>query len=814
MTTRIDEKTRLNANDLRKAFDTSELDFETTEELEPLDEIVGQERAVSSIRLGLEMDSFGYNIYVAGLPGTGKKSLVQSLVGAIAQERATPGDLCFVHNFEQPDHPRAVEVPAGVGCRFKKDMEELIATLKDEIPKAFKSEDFETRRNQIIQKFQEKRNELVAGVQEKARETNLAVKSGESQILTVPVEEGKELTPEEFQRLPEERQEEIRKNQLQISETVQETYRQIRKAQQETHERLRELDRTVGLIATGHYLDAIRQDYAEFEQITSYLKDVQKDIIENISQFVRDDGETQDPLRQMMAGRMGAQEDPFRRYEVNVIVDHSRTEGAPVVSESDPTYRNLIGILEREARMGTLVTDFTMIRAGSILEANGGFLILDMIDLLITPLAWESLKRVLQDGTVRIQDPMESYGFIGTHGLRPEPVKIRLKVIISGSRTLYNLLYAVDEDFQKLFKVKADFGTAMKKQGGHGLQYAQFIKKISQEEGLRHFHKDAVAGLMEHFSRLVSDQNRLSLQFAEVADVIRESSYWASKDGNGLVNRSHVERAIAEKRFRSNLVEERLQDMIDEDVLLIQTEGEAVGQINALSVYSVGDYSFARPTRVTAQVSPGTQGVVNIEREAKLSGSIHDKGVLILSGFLHGKYGSRKPLSLYASIGFEQSYAGVDGDSASSTELYAILSSLTQIPVKQSLAVTGSINQKGMIQPIGGVNEKIEGFFETCSARGLTGVQGVIIPKQNVQHLMLREEVLVAVREGRFHVYAIENVDEGIELLMGRPAGNLQEDGSYPEGTVHFLAQQRIEEMSKVVEIRQPIGEMQKGEES
>jgi lon-related putative ATP-dependent protease len=790
----------LSASELAASCDPELLHFRTTSQLKPLETIIGQDRAMRAIKLGLGMGSFGYNLFVAGSPGTGKKTLIRSLVERMAKERETPDDIFYVNNFEHPERPRAIHVPPGVANSFREDMASLISTLREEVPKAFKSEDFDERRNHIIKRFHQRRGALMDDVQKTAKEKGLTVKAAGSQIVTVPVVNGQELSVEQFEELPDELKETIQKHQVKLSETIQEAYRQIREVQLDTQARLKDLDRTVALIATGHYLDELRTRYREYGEILKYLDGLQHDIVDNISDFLDDeeDEEKHRPPHPVpeLAG------EPLRRYMVNVIVDNSHQEGAPVITETHPSYRNLIGYAEREARMGTLYTDFTMIRAGSILAANRGFLILDLADLLTTPLAWDSLKRVLQDGEVNIQDPGEQYGVVGTLGLRPHPVRVDLKVIVLGSSELYNLLFAADEDFGKLFKIKAEFDTVMKMDEGHVEQYARFVKTLCDKENLKHFEREAVAALIEHSSRMVSDRTRLTLRFSDVADLIREANYWAGQNGNGYVAREDVKKAIAEKIYRSNLFEEKVQEMIDEGSVLIQTSGDAVGQLNGLSVFQIGDYSFGKPTRLTAQVSVGEKGIVNIEREARMSGSIHDKGVLILSGYLHGKYGQKEPLGLNASICFEQSYSGVEGDSASSAELYAILSRLADAPIKQSIAVTGSINQYGVIQPIGGVNEKIEGFFQTCKAEGLTGEQGVMIPHQNVQNLMLREEVVDAVSKGRFHIYQIRNVDEGIEILTGVPSGEPDQEGAYPKGTIHYRVQKRLDEMAEVVRSR------------
>lgn len=789
----------LSVKDLRSICDPTQFDFKTTEEIPPLDGVIGQERAVRAMEFGLRVKSLGYNIYAAGPPGTGKKSLMKSFVERIASRQAVPPDIFFVHNFSEPDHPRVIKVPTGVGCQFEKDMEDLVENLKEEIPKALQSEDYERRRNEILEKFQQKRNELIEAVQGQARKHNLAIKGEGPQILTIPVANGEEITPEDFEKLPPEEQDKIREQQRNVAELIQEAFREIRDMQQQTQEKLKEIDRRVALIATGHLLSTLRAKHSEYPELLEYLKEVQQDVLDNMSDFMpAEQGQSLPAL--VIGTRAVAQQRPLDRYRVNVIVDNSKLNGAPVITESHPTYRNLLGFMEREAAMGTLYTDFTMIRAGSVLKANGGYLIIDIVDLLMAPFSWESLKRVIQNGEVKIEDFGEQYGLIATAGLRPQPVEIDLKVILLGNIQFYNILYLVDEDFQKLFKVKADFDVVMKKGSGVVEQHAQYVRRLCDLEELRHFEREAVAELVEHSSRMVADQTRLTLRFSDVADLIRESDYWAAQNRHEYVQRDDVRQAIEEKIYRSNLLEERLQELIEESAILIDTTGERIGQVNGLSVYHLGDYAFAKPTRITAQVSVGDKGVVNVEREAKLSGSLHDKGVFILSGYLQGQYGQNHPLALNASLCFEQSYGGVDGDSASSAELYAILSALSLVPLRQDIAVTGSVNQFGAIQPIGGVNEKIEGFFNTCKIGGLTGKQGVVIPHQNVKNLMLRREIIDAVRDRKFHIYPVETIDQGIEILTGRVAGEMRPDGAYPADTIHALAQQRLEAMWKSVQ--------------
>lgn len=784
---------------MRYVCNPKTLGFQSTEEVEPLDQVIGQDRAVRSIDFGLTIRCFGYNIYAAGVPGTGKKSLIKSFVERIAREQPVPPDIFYVHNFSEPDYPCALKAPPGVGNQFKRDMDHLIGTLKEELPKAFQGEEYEKRKARIIEEFQRQRQAAIEMVQAEARKNDMVIKGTDTQVMTIPLVNGEEVGPEAFEQLDPRVQEDIRRRQKNLGVSINNAYREIRKLQQAAQEKVRELDRKVALSVEGQLLAELRAKYKANKEILNYLKAVEEDVLDHLSEFLQPEGEAAaDPLKgvpsTLKSDLRGAD-----RYRVNVIVDNSKLKGAPVLVESNPTYKNLIGTLEREARMGTLYTDFTMIRPGSVLRANGGYLILDMTDVLMSPFAWEALKRVLQNKEVKIEDVAEQFGFMATAGLRPQAVEVDLKVIVSGSADLYHLLYYGDEDFQKIFKIKADFDVMAPNSEEQVRMYARYISRICREEGLKHFDSQAVAELIGYSARMVSDKRRLTLRFSDVADLIRESSYWASHNGNRLVRKKDVQKTLEERVYRSNLLEERIQDMINEGSILIKTSGEAVGQINGLSVYPTGNYSFGKPTRITARVSIGDQGVVNIEREAKLSGSIHDKGVLILSGYLHGRYAQRFPLALNASICFEQSYAGVDGDSASSTELYAVLSSLSGIPLKQSIAVTGSVDQMGTVQPIGGVNEKIEGFFETCRAAGLTGEQGVIIPRQNVANLMLKQQVIEAVRAGQFHIYAIDSIDQGLEILTGREAGRMRADGSYPEGTIHHAVQRRLQAMAESV---------------
>jgi len=783
------------ARQLRYVCNPRQFTFKTTEDLEPVDRVIGQDRAVRSIDFGLTIRRFGYNIYAAGIPGTGRKSLIKSFVERIARTQPVPPDIFFVYNFAEPDHPRAVTAPAGTGPTFKKEMERFVATLKEELPKAFQTDDYEKRKGRILEDFQRKRQSVIEIVQTEARKNDMVIKGTDSQVVTVPLVDGEEVPSEAFDQLPPDVQEDVRRRQKNLSVSIGAAYRKVRQLQAKAHDKMRNLDRQVAISVQEPHLAELRSLHRDHKQILDYLKAVEEDIVENLAQFVPTEDEP-DSRKTSVPNRRAS--DRLERYRVNLVVDNSRQAGAPVIVESHPTYKNLIGTLEREVRMGTLHTDLTMIRAGSVLRANGGYLIMDITDLLVSPFAYDALKRVLQNGEVKIEDATEEYGFIATVGLRPEPVAVDLKVIMSGSSEIYSALYNHDEDFQDIFKIKADFDTVTKNTEPQLESYVRYISKLCRDEKLRHLDRQAVAEIIEHSARMVADQARLTLRFSDVADLIRESDYWASQNGKRIIRRDDVRRAIDERIYRSNLLEERIQEMIDEQDLIVETAGSKVGQLNGLSVYHLGSYSFGKPTRITARVSPGDTGIVNIEREARLSGSLHDKGVLILSGYVHGKYG-KTPLALHASLCFEQSYSGVEGDSASCAELCALISALSGVPLTQAVALTGSVDQMGRVQPVGGVNEKIEGFFETCKRRGLTGNEGVIIPKPNVPNLMLRRDVIEAVKKGEFHIYAVGEIDHALEILTGREAGRAANGTRYPASSVHGLAEAQLREMAETV---------------
>ncbi|RMF32096.1 MAG: ATP-binding protein, partial [Chloroflexi bacterium] len=653
---------------------------------------------------------------------------------------------------------------------------------------------YQEAREKIIKETQEQQAAAFEALQKEAQEWGFALIKVPGGLVLTPAVDGKPLTEAQLQQLSEERRAKVQKLREKLEQKVEQGLRRIREMEKEMREKLRQLDRETTLFAVGHLIEDLKEKYEGMDEVLAYLDSVRNDIVENVDLFKA--GEEK-PKAQVAGIPLPVERSPFTRYEVNVLVDRSEEKGAPVIVETNPTYHNLIGRIEHQAVMGVFSTDFTMIKPGALHRANGGYLILPVRDVLLNPFAWDGLKRSLKDRCIRIEELGTQLSLVSTVTLEPEPIPLDVKVVLIGSPLLYYLLYYYEEDFQKLFKVKADFATQMDRTPETEYQYALFVRTICQEDGLLPFDRGAVAQVIEHSSRLVEDQHKLSTRFGEIADLVREASFWASRNGHSVVTADDVRRAIKEKTFRSNLLEERIKELITQGTVMIDTTGERVGQINGLSVILLGDYTFGRPSRVTANTFVGKAGVVNIEREVELSGPIHSKGVLILSSYLGRKYAQNAPLTLSASLVFEQSYEGVEGDSASSTELYALLSSLSGYPIKQGIAVTGSVNQHGELQPVGGINEKIEGFFDICKAKGLTGDQGVIIPVGNVRNLMLREDVIEAVREGKFHIWPVRTVDEGIEILTGVPAGELQEDGTYPEGTVNWAVSQRLAEMAE-----------------
>lgn len=785
----VDPRWKVTEKELAYRFDPTQIPFETTEELSPEETMIGQKRALRAIDFGLSMRDPSYNIYLSGTPGTGKSTIIRSIITRLAKTQPTPDDWCFVNNFHDSDHPKALNLPAGRGRAFQREIDQLIGVLKEAFQKAFQSKEYEDQRRLLEEGFTKSAEEL----NKQAEEEGFAINFSVLGVMMTPLLKGKPLGAEEIEKLDPKTRAEIEQKQKEVHERVHRFVQQVRTIREEVNRKLDALNRRVVRYASEHAFERLQKNYRDLPPVVEYIASLQKDIVENFTLFLP---QPETPLP--FTGIDAAPAQPLlTRYAVNVVVDNNGTEGAPFVEEINPTYNNLIGRIEKRGRFGTLFTHFTFIKAGSLLQANGGYLLLNVIDLLRNPFSWEALKRAIKNQEVKIEDIGDLYGISTTTVLKPDPIPVRLRVVLVGGPLIYHLLRTFDEEFAKLFKVKVDFDLEQDWTDEAPLQYGRFAAWLCRKEGLLHFDRTAVAALLEQASRRVSHQKKLSLQFSPIADLIREASHWAQKEGKTTVSRSDVLRAVREQTYRSNLLEEKIQAWIAEGTLMVDVAGSAVGQVNGLSVIDLGDFSFGRPSRITARVFLGESGIVNIEREAKLSGRTHNKGVMILSGYLGGRYGRENPISLSATLCFEQSYAEVEGDSASAAELAALISALTEIPLRQGIALTGSINQRGELQAIGGVNEKIEGFYDTCRILGMTGEQGVILPRQNVKHLMLKEEVVEAVAAGRFHVYAVSTVDEAIEILTGQPAGTLQPDGSYPEGTVNGTVMRWLRRMGE-----------------
>jgi lon-related putative ATP-dependent protease len=782
----------LSSPSLHRLCDPTTLPFQTTAELPDLANFIGQPRAYRGLELGSEVTGLGYNIFVMGLPASGRTTLSREYLDQKAAALPTPADLCYVNNFTDPHEPRALTLPTGRGTEFRKDMETLLTRGEQEIQRAFNSEEYTKEASRLTDDLQKNREAALSRLQAFAAKYNFLIARTPFGFVLVPSLDGQPLKPEEIEKLAPENLEKLKELELKVGAEVKKTLEKVREMERTAQEALHELDTRTALFVVEHLVDSLREKYAGLDQILAYLDAVQKDIVENVDPFRADPNQQGENVAVMRAVWL-------KRYAVNVVVDHAGRKGAPVILETQPTYQNLIGRIEHEMVMGASRTDFTMIRPGALHRANGGYLILPIREVLINPYAWEGLKRCLRDGSIRIVELGNQLGLLSTTTLEPEPVPLNVKVVLVGTPLLYYLLQQYDEDFPKLFKVRAEFTSQMDRTPATEQEYALFIRSVTLENQLAPFDRTAVARIIEHGARMVENQNKLSTRFGKIADLVREAEYWARKAGKESVAAEDVQRALEESIYRSNLLEERLQEMIIENTLLIDVEGVSVGQINALSVLQLGDYAFGRPSRVTATTQPGRGGVLDIERKAELGGAIHTKGVLIINGFLAGRYGHAKPLTLSASLTFEQSYDGVEGDSASAAELFTLLSALTGIPLRQDLAITGSMNQHGLIQPIGGVNEKVEGFFAVCKDKGLTGTQGVVIPASNMRNLMLRAEVVQAVAEGKFHLWAIKTVDEGLEIFTGMEAGERGADGTYPEGSLNRAVVEKLEAFGDVV---------------
>ena len=790
--------TELTVEQLYKKCDTSKFDFNSTADLEERLSALGQDRAISAVELGINIKSKGYNLFCFGPEGTGKMSLVKRILEKESKLRPTPDDWAYVYNFEEPHKPIAINFTAGTAGEFAKDIDGLIAELSTALPAIMDSDEYKAAVEIIRQKYKGKKEEYVKVLQKKAKGKSVSLLHMPVGLVVAPVKDGEVLSPEAFEQLSDEEKQQITNDlnamQAEIENTAQDLPQWEEKQRQEI-DRLRE-KLAKNIISSP--VDTLRKKYKPYKPATDFLKSIQNNILENIDDFmpspeVQNTGGEEDALSLLLNRMNKNEEDKFAKFKVNVIVKHVPDSGAPIVLLDHPTQGNLVGKVERIQQYGALLTDFTLIKAGALHQANGGFLLIDARKLLMQPFAWDSLKRALASKSVKIETPGDETSFT-TISLDPEPIPLDVKVILTGNEELYELLSERDPDFSDYFKVEADFGVVMDRTEENELEYAKLIGSLTKKKNLRSLNKQAVAKVIEYASRLADDSEKLTAHISSIGDLLREADYWARVSNSKQIGKNHIIQAISAQIYRSDRINKAMLEQIDKGTILMDVKGKRVGQINGLVVYNFSRNSFGKPARITAQVRMGNGEFVDIEREIEMSGPIHTKGVLILQALLSNRFAKRKPLSLSASVVFEQSYGGVDGDSASSTEYYCLLSAIADLPIKQNIAVTGSINQFGEIQPIGGVNEKIEGFFEVCKHDGLTGDQGVIIPRTNIGNLMLKEEILEAVENGLFHVYAVDTVDDGIEILTGKKAGTPDKNGQYPKGTVNYMVAQSLEE--------------------
>ena len=792
------DRLRLSPDELRWQCDAECFTFECTDELTPLREFIGQDRAIGAIEFGLGVDQPGYNIFLTGMTGTGKSAVIsahlEQLVAAkkLAKEALAPSDWVYVHNFSDGDRPSILELPAGVGRQAKQRVERLQEELQREIVRVYSGDEYQTQHKKLAEGQQTVQRNIFRELEESAAKDGFSVQFSPVGVALIPLKDGKPATQEDYLALSESEKRTLDTKRVEITRLVDESMEKVRGLERAVREQLAELDRKVAEFVTGALFGEAKKEFDAHAGVQNYLDQLRLFTIEHINAFRNRDELTKAPAIFEEAAKAAREREVLLPFVVNVFVDNAAQDGPPIVVENNPIASNLFGKIDRRFLLGGYVTDHTMLKAGSIQKANGGYLVVNMRNLITNPLVWDRLKRAIRTKESYPEDPAESMGLMSPQSIRPEPMPLTVKVVATGDPTLYHLLAAYDEEFWETFKVRADFDLQISRNAEHMDAYAQFVCRACTEQKLRHFTRDGVARVLEYTARLVADQRKLSTRFGQVRDLLIEADYWAGKDNQSRVAGAHVQKAAEQRIFRSNLISERLQEMITDGSIMVDVAGAVTGQVNGLAVYDTGDLSFGKPSRITARTFTGRGGIINIEREAKLSGSTHDKGILILSGYLGWKYAQERPLSVTATIAFEQSYAGVDGDSASSTELYALLSSLSGVPLRQDIAVTGSVNQNGEVQAIGGANQKIEGFYDVCAAMGLSGSQGVMIPKHNVVNLMLREDVVEAVRQGKFHVYAVRTIDEGIELLSGAPAGERGAEGVYPEGTINYLVEQRL----------------------
>ncbi len=800
----------LKPNELRLKITPESLGFEYLSEVSTPQEVTafGQQRAVDAMEFGLRVRHPDFNVYVAGTKETGLLELAEMLVKKAALSiTKTPSDWVYCFNFKNPDSPIAIELPKGKGLEFKADMGQLVDNLKLQIPQIFESETYVSRKEEVIRDFNKARNEVFEDLDQKARANGFVLQADQTGMMVIPAkEDGTPFTPEDIQKLPEDKQEELKKKSEYLHREMGNAMRRIHHLEQDVRKKLKDLDRELVSQTAQRFIKELREKYHYNETILEYLDGVEKDVVKNMDAFrPRPQPSTPFPFPGM--------EPTFTQYDVNLFVDNSETEGTPVVIETNPSYTNLFGTVERKAQFGALFTDFTMIKAGSIHKANGGFLIVKILDILKRPFSYEALKRAIKERRVEIEDIGEQFGLFTTKALKPQAIPLDIKIVLVGDPLIYQMLYNLDEDFREIFKIKAHMDIHVDREEERIKEFCQGLYDVVKRHELMDMHSSAVARLIEYSSEIAGSKDKLSLKVKDLEDLVIESDFWARSDNAPSIRSEHVERAIEKRKYRNSLYEDHLKEYLEKGKIKVETTGYEVGQINGLAVYDLGDYTFGKPSRITATISLGKEGVVNIEREAELSGNIHTKGVMILSGYLRSMFAKDTPLTLTATLCFEQSYGLVDGDSASGAELFALLSALANVPIHQGKACTGAVSQMGEILPVGGVTEKVHGFFDLCKAKGLTGDQGVIIPKANVENLLLKQEVIDAVEAGKFHIWAVERVEEAIELLTGMEAGARGPDGKFPEGTLFFKVEEKLKELAeKAKRLEEERGEKGKDE--
>lgn len=790
--------TKLTSDQLYRKCDPSKFDFNSTADLEERLSALGQDRAIHAVELGIHIKSRGYNLFCLGPEGTGKTSLVKRILEKEAKNRKTPDDWAYVYNFDEPYKPIAISFPAGQAAEFAKDVDELLEELSDSLPEIIESEEYKAALGIIRQKYKTKKEEYINVLQKKAKGKRVSLLHMQMGLVVAPMKDGEVLSPDAFEQLPEEEKKMIMDDLNAMQEEIENATQDLPRWEEKQKREITVLREKFVRSAVKDPIDALRKKYKSL-QPSRFLKQIQDNILNNIDDFVPTDSDKQavaagaeeDPLQLLLSKMKQPEEDKFAKFKVNVIVKNVPDSGAPIITVDYPTQGNLVGKVERIQQYGALLTDFTLIKAGALHQANGGFLLLDARKVLEQPYAWDSLKRAIASKRVKIEAPSEETSFT-TISLDPEPIPLDIKVVLTGDFEIYELLSERDPDFRDFFKVEADFGMIMDRNAENEIEYAKLIGSLSKKKQLRSLNRQAVARVIEYASRLADDAGKLTAHISSIGDLLREADYWARVSNSKQIGKNHIDQAIEAQIYRSDRIKKAMLEEIDKGTILMDVKGERVGQINGLVVYDFSRYSFGKPARITTQVRIGKGDFMDIEREISMSGPIHTKGVLILKSLISNRFAKHSPLSLSASIVFEQSYGGVDGDSASSTEYYCLLSAISNIPIKQNIAVTGSINQFGEIQPIGGVNEKIEGFFDVCAHDGLTGKQGVIIPRTNVDNLMLRADIVQAVEEGRFTIYAIDTVDDGIEILTGVKAGKADNNGNYPKGTVNYLVEESL----------------------